>query len=356
MKSRAQLAAAGGILLIMTGCAAAPPETEPDGPGSTDIQPCIVSTVGGFNDQSFNEFNLDGIQQASDQLGVEALSVESSDAEDYATNIDNMIAQGCTLIETLSFDMIQATRDAAIANPDIDFLMLDATLQDENGDPLELDNVKPIVFDTREASFLAGYAAAATTVSGKVGVWGGLQIPPVVDFMDGFARGVAYFNDENGKSVDVIGWDTATQDGLFVGGFTDQVGAKTLSANLLDQGVEVIMPVAGVLFQGTLAAMADRPGTDVAIIGVNSDGYDVVPDSASLYLTSVLKNMANATRDAVLQVAADGFDNKVYVGTLENDGVGIAPFHDFESKVPSDLSSKLDALRQQIVDGSVDVG
>jgi len=356
MRAHWKIAATAGSLLLLAGCAAAPPTDNSAEGGLDGFQPCLVSTEGGFNDRSFNEFNLDGINQAADELGVEALKVESSSSDDYASNIDNMIGQGCTLIETLGFAMVDATRIAALANPDIQFLMLDSGLVDENGDALELDNVKPIVFGTRQAAFLAGYAAAATTQTGSVGVYGGLQIPPVVDFMDGFARGVAQYNEAKGTSVEVIGWDVATQEGVFVGGFTDQNAAKTVSTNMFDQGVDVIMPVAGALFQGTLTAMQDRGDDSIAIIGVNSDGYDVAADAASSYLTSVLKNMANATRDAVLQVANDGFDNEPYVGTLENDGVGIAPFHDFESIVPADLADELAALRDQIVDGSLDIG
>ena len=98
-------------------------------------------------------------------------------------------------------------------------------------------------------------------------------------------------------------------------------------------------------------------GEGLSIIGVNSDGFDTAgADFQSFYLTSVLKNMANATRDAVLQIAKDGFDNTVYDGTLANDGVGIAPFHDFEPQITPELQSELDALTQQIIDGTVDVG
>jgi len=343
-------------LLMLAGCAAAPDETGGGASSDSDFLPCLVSTTGGFDDLSFNQFTLEGMQAAASELGVETLKVQSENEEDYEGNIQAMIDQGCTLIQTLGFSMIDATRVAAQANPDIDFIMLDTILFDENGDALELDNVKPIVFQTREPSFLAGYVAAATTKTNKVGLYGGLQIPPVVDFMDGFGRGVEAYNEAKGASVEVLGWDVATQEGVFVGGFTDQNAAKTITEGLLDQGVDIVMPVAGSLFQASLQAIQDRGGEGLAIIGVNSDGYDTAgAEFQSFYLTSVLKNMANATRDAVLQIANDGFDNSVYDGTLANDGVGLAPFHDFESSITPELKADLDALKQKIVDGTVSV-
>ena len=157
-------------------------------------------------------------------------------------------------------------------------------------------------------------------------------------------------------SVEVYGWDVATQEGVFVGGFTDQNAAKTITEGLLDQGVDIVMPVAGSLFQATLQAIQDRGGEGLSIIGVNSDGFDTAgADFQSFYLTSVLKNMANATRDAVLQIAKDGFDNTVYDGTLANDGVGIAPFHDFKSKVATSLQGELDKLKADIIAGTIKV-
>ena len=357
MSVRSLAALPAAALLLLAGCAAAP-TTGDDGAASTsDFVPCLVSTTGGFDDLSFNQFTLEGMQEAAAELGVETFKVQSDNEEDYEGNIQSMIDQGCTLIQTLGFGMIDATRVAAQANPEVDFIMLDTILFDENGDPLELDNVKPIVFQTREPSFLAGYVAAATTKTEKVGLYGGLQIPPVVDFMDGFGRGVEAYNEAKSASVEVYGWDVATQEGVFVGGFTDQNAAKTITEGLLDQGVDIVMPVAGSLFQATREASRDRGGEGLASSGGSSDGFDTAGgDFQSFYLTSVLKNMANATRDAVLQIAKDGFDNTVYDGTLANDGVGIAPFHDFEPQITPELQSELDALTQQIIDGTVDVG
>ena len=111
-------------------------------------------------------------------------------------------------------------------------------------------------FDTAQAAFLAGYLAAGYSKSGKVATYGGLKIPPVTIFMDGFADGVAYYNQQKSKNVQVLGWDKATQNGTFAESFTDQDKGKALSDTFVAQGADVIMPVAGGTGLGTAAAAA----------------------------------------------------------------------------------------------------
>jgi len=91
------------------------------------------------------------------------------------------------------------------------------------------------------------------------------------------------------------------------------------------------------------------------VIWVDSDGVETNPDSSDIILTSVLKEIGTAVNDVVTAASKDEFDNTAYVGTLKNEGVGLAPFHDFDSKVPADLKSEVDKLKQDIIDGTVKV-
>ncbi len=68
--------------------------------------------------------------------------------------------------------------------------------------------------------------------------------------MDGFEIGVRHYNEVHGTSMKLVGWSQAEQNGLFVGSFDDQLAAKTLTEGLLDQNVDVIMPVAAALCSG----------------------------------------------------------------------------------------------------------
>lgn len=342
-----------GVVALLAACAPAPTDS---GSGSdaaaADFLPCIVSDFGGFNDKSFNQSSYDGMSAAADQLGVEFKQAESTTEDQYASNVDSMVGQGCDFILTVGFNLANATRDAAKANPDVEFAIIDSALSNDDFSPLTLDNVKPVLYDTAQAAYLAGYLAAGTTKTGIVGTYGGLQFPSVTIFMDGFADGVSKYNDDKGTNVTLLGWDKASQTGSFAGSFDDIAAGKTLSQGLIDQGVDIILPVAGPLFQGTAQAITDS-GKDVALIGVDSDVFETTPEFDALYLTSVMKQMSDATKQIVVDAAGGDFSSEAYVGTLKNEGVLLAPLHDYESKVDPALVKEVDALKASIISGDI---
>jgi basic membrane protein A len=339
----------GAAALLLTGCGAAPTSSD-DAAAASDFTPCAVSDITGFDDKDFNQLTYEGVKAAADELGTKVLTADSNTEDQYAGNIQGLVEQDCDFIVTVGFALANATRDAAQQAPEVDFALIDSTVTDAEGAPLALDNVKPVLFDTAQAAALAGYLAAGVTKTGSVGTYGGMPFPSVTVFMDGFADGVAHYNETHGTDVKVLGWDKAAQNGLFVGGFDDQIKARTLTEGLLDQGADVIMPVAGRLFEAS-AAVADERGTDLAIIGVNGDVYDAVPKFRQYYLTSVLKNLTTAAEEVTLAAAAGDFSSTPYIGTLENEGVGIAPTHDWESRIDPSLLDEVEELRQQIVSG-----
>lgn len=346
-------ASIGLMALIAAGlaaCAAPPADTGGD-QAASDFLPCAVSDLTGFDDKDFNELTYDGVTAAADQLGVVPKAAESASESDYTSNISNLVDEDCNLIVTVGFALANATRDSAKQNPDVDYALIDSVVTDDKFATIELDNVKPVLFDTAQAAALAGYLAAGATKTGVVGTYGGMPFPSVTVFMDGFVDGVDHYNQVHGTSVSVVGWDKAKQNGTFVGSFDDQVAAKTITNGLLDQKADVIMPVAGTLFKASVAAIKDRGG-DQAIIGVNSDIYVSAPEDSKYYLTSVLKNLTTAAKQVTLDTAAGKFDNTPYIGTLENDGVGIAPTHDWESKLDPALLAEVDQLKADIISGA----
>jgi len=343
-----------GVVGLLAACAPAPSESGSAGDAASDFLPCIVSDFGGFDDKSFNQSSYDGISQAADKLGIEFKQAESKSEDQYASNVSSMVDQGCNFILDVGFALANATRDAAKANPDVDFALIDSAISNDDFSPLTLDNVKPVLYDTAQAAFLAGYLAAGTTKSGIVGTFGGLQFPSVTIFMDGFTDGVAHYNEAKGKDVKVLGWDKAAQTGLFAGSFDDISQGKTISEGLIDQGADIILPVAGPLFQGTAQAIQDS-GKDVAIIGVDSDLYETTPEFDELYLTSVMKQMTDATKQIVTEAAKGDYTADPYIGTLENEGVKLAPLHDWESKVDPALVTELDAIKADIISGKITV-
>jgi len=351
------LAILGASALVLTGCASAPetPTTPSDEPAGSDFYACMVSDQGGFDDKSFNQLGKVGLDRAASELGIEVNTAQSTTEDDYGPNIEAMVNDGCDMIVTVGFLLSAATIEAAKANPEIEFAIVDDGLDGDFDGKVDVDNGKPILFNTATASFLAGYAAAAYSKTGVVGTFGGMQINSVTIFMDGFFEGVQYFNKENGASVKVVGWDADAQTGVFNSeAFSAGVGAKTAAQGLLDQGADVLFPVGGPIYQSAAEAIREKGG-DIALIGVDADVYETDPGVADLLLTSVLKQVDVGVFDVIKSAVEGSFDNTPYVGTIESGGVGIAPFHDFESKVPGDLGAKLEELKGKLVSGEITV-
>jgi basic membrane protein A len=330
--------------------------TEADGgAAASDFQGCQVTDTGGVDDRSFNQTAYAGLQEAADELGFEASVLESQAESDYAPNIQSFIDQGCDLIVTVGFLLGGATADAALANPDQNFAIVDYDYSVDAGDAQdEFDNIRELTFSTDQAAFLAGYVAAAMTETGTVGTYGGINIPTVTIFMKGFQLGIEKYNEDNDTDVQLIGWDNAANDGLFTGDFENQANGRATTEGLLDDGADIIMPVAGPVGLGTIEAIRARPDSNAKVVWVDTDGCVSVPDDCDLFLTSVMKNMDVAVHDATVQAAEDNFEGGLYTGTLENEGVALGPFNDFEDQVSDEVKTAVDDLRQQIIDGDIE--
>lgn len=338
--------------LLLAGCAAAPEEDTDTGAAESDFIPCMVSDAGGFDDKSFNQLGFEGITKAADELGVEAITVESAAETDYAPNIQQLIDQDCSLIVTVGFALSQATVDAAIANPEVEFAIIDDAADNDFNGETDAPNIKPIVFDTAQAAYLAGYLSAGVSETGVIGTFGGMNFPTVSIFMDGFKQGAEHYSEVTGEPVTVLGWDGT--DGSFTGGFAAGTEAQATAQALIDQNVDVLLPVGGPIYQSAAAAIRDS-GKSIALLGVDADVYETDETVGDLLLTSVRKGIDVATYDTVLAAGQGDFDATPYVGTLENGGVGIADYHDYADKVPADLDAAIQDLKAQIISGEVTV-
>ncbi len=352
------------IALTIAGCAeppsAAPPPSSsaPSGgpssaTGGADFKACMVSDAGGFDDKSFNQTSYKGLTDAKAELGIETGQVESTNTADFAKNIQSMVDADCKMIVTVGFLLGDATLKAAKANPDIEFAIVDSN------DPkyAEVKNLKPLVFNTAESSFIAGYLAAAMTQTKKVGTYGGAKIPTVTIFMDGYAQGVAYYNQQKSATVQVIGWDAAKQDGQFVPGdkpFENVTGGKQIAENLVSQGSDILFPVAGPAGEGGLQ-VAKASGGKVNAIWVDTDGCISAEAYCPNLISSVYKAMDVSVKDSIAAAVDGSFNNEPYVGTLANDGTGLSPFHDFDSKVPAELKAELEKIKADIQAGTIKI-
>jgi basic membrane protein A and related proteins len=342
--------------MAMAGCASAPDKTSATKSGSSaaaNFKGCMVSDAGGFEDKSFNQSGAEGLDKAKKDLGITEVKVESTAETDFTPNIDSLVQQNCNLIISVGYSLEAATHTAAVANPTMDFALVDQAFVGPDFAPVTLKNAKPLLFNTQEAAFLAGYVAAGMTKTGTVATFGGMQLPSVSIFMDGFVDGVAQYNTDSGTTVKALGWDKKAQTGSFTGDFDNQANGQNLAQGFIIQGADVIMPVAGPVGLG--AAAAAKAAGNTMIIGVDKDWFESAPKYSDIVLTSVIKQIGTSVYDTVKQSVDGKFSPEPYVGTLKNAGVDLAPFHSFDSKVPAELKTKVAELKASIISGDLKV-
>ena len=336
--------------LVLTACGG--------GGGGATFKVGQVTDLGGIDDKSFNATAYAGVTKAVSDLGVSGKYLESQQQSDYAKNIQQFLDEKTDLIVTVGFLLGVDTAIAAKANPNQKFAIVDYAYPDcwpgavegkDCGSATELPNVLGLTFATDQAAFMAGYAAAASTQTGKVATFGGINIPTVTIFMKGFEAGVKYYNQQKGANVEVLGWSTAAGDGSFTGNFESLDDGRSFAESFVQEGADIIMPVAGPVGLGS-AAYCKETGA-CKIVGVDTDWTVSAAEYADVTLTSVMKNMNVAVFDAIKAAKEGTFKGGVYVGTLINGGVGLAAV----AGASADLKAELEAIQKALIDGSLTV-
>jgi basic membrane protein A len=341
------------ISLVLTACAPKP---------GAGILAGEVTDMGGIDDKSFNASGWAGVQQAVTDLGIEGKYLESQQQSDYAKNIQQFLDEDMDLIITVGFLLGVDTALAAKANPDQKFAIVDYTYPDcwpgavvgkDCGSDTDIPNVRGLAFQTDQAAFLAGYLAAGMTQTGKVGTYGGIPLPTVTIFMKGYEAGVKYYNQKHGTSVEVLGWEHATQQGLFTNNFESTDDGRRFAESLMQEGADIIMPVAGPVGLGSAAVCKETGGC--LIIGVDQDWYDSAPEYKDVVLSSVLKKINVAVYNTIKDVIDGKFTSGVITYTIVDGGVDLAPYHDFDSKVSADLKAEIQQAKKDLIDGTITV-
>ncbi len=309
---------------------------------------CMVLDTGGIDDRSFNQTSYAGMKSANQaNPNIKISYVPSNTGNDYEPNLQAEVAKGCGTIIAVGGLMGDALKKVAAAHPTQKFAEVD------NGNQ-GLSNIYGLQYNTAQGAFLGGYLAAGMSKSGKVATFGGAPIPPVTIYMDGFWEGVQYYNKQKSKNVQVLGWDEKNQKGGTFSGFNGTNKAQSITQAFYQQGADVVLPVAGGAGLGAAAA-AKASGGKLNVIWVDTDGCESAAQYCPYFISSVLKDLGGSVNKYVTGAAGGTFPTGSYVGTLSDGGTGLAPFHDFQSKVPSDLQAELTKLKADIISGAVTI-
>ncbi len=204
--------------------------------------------------------------------------------------------------------------------------------------------------DAAEANARSNLRAALWRI--RKSLEGGPPAEPGYLLVDDIALGVAYYNEKNRTSVEVLGWDVAQQDGLFVGNFCCAAEGRQMAEKLMEEGADIILPVAGPTVGSGVAAAVQARG-DAYLIGVDTDYTVTFPEYGDIMLTSIEKRVNVSVVAAVKAIVEGTFTGGTHVGTLENGGVGISPFHNLEALVSRKVKADLEQIIADIIAGKI---
>ncbi len=298
----------------------------------------LVTDENTLDDMSFNWLSYQGLLRAESELGVESTVYTSTSAADYEPKLQQCIDEGNDLCISVGFSMAEVTLLKAAANANTDFAIVDYYW--ESCPP----NLRGMAFAEDESGYLSGYLAGLMTQSDVLGDIGGMQIPPVERFVEGYRNGSQCANPD----VTVL----ITYTGTFV---DPDLGAQ-VAQEMIAEGADVIFAPAGPTGVGSVLT-ATQSG--VWGIGVDTDWYITVFGSGTVsgsnkLLSSAMKRLDNAVFDTIADVVSDTFTSGTVLYDLAVDGVGLAPFHEADPFVPQSVRDALGTVKQGIIRGIID--
>ncbi len=313
----------------------------------------LVTDTGGVNDKSFNQSAWAGVQKAATEFGFDAKFIESKQPTDYEKNIDQFATENYDVIVTVGFLMGDATAIKAKQYPKIKFAIIDnayfPTKDSKACDDTKKDcykdggltNVTSLMFQEDEVGFLAGVLAAGMTKSGTVCTVSGMQIPPVERYVIGVQNGAKWYKPAT-KALNV-----------YIPSFTDPATGKTTGQSMISQGCDVVFGVGGNTGNGGL--LAAKEANDMAI-GVDVDQYNTYTEVKGSLISSAQKNVDVAVYEYLKAVKGGTSAAGVVTANLKNGGVGLAPYHDWDSKIPADVKNKIKEATDGLIAGTIKTG
>ena len=299
--------------------------------GAATAEPAMIFDLGGKFDKSFNEAAYTGAKRWADETGGTFREIELTSEAQREQALRRFAEAGNNPIVMTGFAFGNVLSEVAPDYPDTSFAIIDMVV--------DAPNVRSVVFNEHEGSYLVGMMAALASKSGTVGFIGGMDIPLIRKFACGYVQGV--------KAVNADATVIQNMTGTTPAAWNDPVKGGELTKAQISQGADVIYAAAGGTGVGVLQAAADA---NVLSVGVDSNQNHLHPGQV---LTSMLKRVDNAVYNAMKD--GPGFETGFNVMGLANDGVDYALDEHNASLVSDDMKAAVDAAKAKIVSGEVNV-
>ncbi len=300
---------------------------------AAEIKPALVYGTGGKFDKSFNEAAYAGAEMYKKETGTEYRDFEPTSDTQGEQAIRNFASRGYNPVIAVSFAWTSAMEKVAGEFPDTKFVIVDSVI--------DLPNVRSVVYNEAEGSYLVGLLAGMASKTGKVGFVGGMDIPLIRKFGCGYVQGAKAAKPGMQVFQNMVGTTGAA--------WNDPVRAGELTKNQIDQGADVIYAAAGASGLGVLQTAADNKKLS---IGVDSNQNHVHPGSV---LTSMVKRVDLAVYNAYKDAAEDKFTAGVQSNGIKDDGVVAAIDDDNKALITPEMQAALDKAKADIIAGTVKV-
>ncbi len=301
-------------------------------------------TVGFITDESgvtddWNALGYEGLLRAESELGVVGTLYTPTSSADYEPKLQQCVDDGNDLCISASWILREATMNVANANPGTLFAIVDTSFESYP------DNLRYMMFAADEAGYLAGTLVGLMTQSDIIGAVAGMEIQPVIIWVDGYKNGAQCSNPDVNVLIN------------YTGTFVDPDLGADVAQDMITQGADAIFGVGGLTGNG---AVLSATQSGVWGIGVDIDIYFTVfengtVDGSDKLLSSALKRIDNVVYSTISDVVSGAFTPGTVTYDLSVDGVGLAPFHDADPFVPQSVRDELDSVEQGIIDGTIDV-
>jgi basic membrane protein A len=328
-------------------------------PEDSSIKVGLVTDTGGVNDQAFNQLAWKGIQKAAEEMGFQATFIESQQPADYEANIDALATEGTHVIITVGFGLADATALKARQYPNIQFAIVDHAYAPTNGSPACADtvrdcytdggltNVTSLMFAEDQLGFLAGVLAGGMSRSGFVCSVTSIQPPAGDRYVRNFFGGAVWQGGEDIQMMNNYINIEAANDNM--PNFTDSTEGKETALGLIGGGCDVVF---GIAADGALLAAQEN---NLMAIGADVDQYYTYPEAQAALLSSAQKKVDVAVYNYLEAVVDGSVAAGISTGTLQDGGVGLAPFHDWDSQIPAELKAQIQRASDGLMNGSISV-
>ena len=299
--------------------------------GAALAEPALIFDLGGKFDKSFNEAAFGGAQRWAEETGESFREIELQSEAQREQALRRFAESGSNPIVMAGFAFADALGQVAADYPDTSFVIIDMVV--------DAPNVRSVVFNEHEGSYLVGMMAAQASESNTVGFIGGMDIPLIRKFACGYAQGVKAANPD----ATVI----ANMTGTTPSAWNDPVKGSELTKAQISQGADVVYAAAGGTGVGVLQTAADE---GILSIGVDSNQNHLHPGKV---LTSMMKRVDNAVYNAFKD--GPGLEAGFNVMGIANGGVGYAMDENNASLVTDEMKASVEAAAAKIASGELSV-